>query len=141
MFEYYLFTEQDPIDCLKDLGKKNSIHKKVAYARDMRRASALTNKCAKFRDIVVKKNDLCSDIVGTAFSLYFDEKVDRKGFIVVPRDPAEDFSHYISTAIIGGLALDAKYIQKVKNIIFKYSEQLMPLSVRSWLSVTHNVNT
>ena len=33
MFEYYLFTEQDPIDCLKDLGKKIPIHKKVAYAR------------------------------------------------------------------------------------------------------------
>ena len=52
----------------------------------------------------------------------------------MPRDPAEDFSHYISTAIIGGLALDAKYIQKVKNIIFKYSEQINAF-IRAFMAI------
>ena len=124
MFEYYMFTEQDPIACLKDLGKKLPLHKKVSYARHIRRAEALLKKCAKFRDVVVKENNLVSDIVGTAFSLYFDEKVDKKGFVVIANDPAKDFCAYINQVIIGGLRLDDKYISKATNMILKYSDQI-----------------
>lgn len=134
MFEYYLFTEQDPIACLKEVGKKLPIHKKVMYARYVRRAEALTKQCSAFRDVVTKQRDLTHDIVGTAFSLYFDEKVDKKGFVVIAKDPAADFCEYVSTMIISGLALDDKYIQKVRNVISKYSKQINTF-IRAFMAI------
>jgi len=118
--EYYLFTKEDPIAKLRAAAKGLSIGSKMKVAGKIRQCEAHMRKSRKFRTFINLENPL-SDIVGSVFVLFFDEKIDKNQFMAIPRDPGTDFLLYFG-GTVGNM--DDKYIKKAQKIIISQSEDI-----------------
>lgn len=107
--EYYLFSKEDPIQKLNALAKGLPIHKKMKIAPYIRRAKALVKSSDSFRTILGAEDNTFDGFIGTLFVLYFEQKVDKKGFVVVSRDPSFDFISFVNK-FSGQLDITDKYI-------------------------------
>lgn len=114
--EYYLFSNEDPIQKLNALAKRLPIHKKMKVAPYIRRAKALAKSSDSFRTILSADENTLDGFIGTLFVLYFEEKVDKKGFVVVSRDPSYDFLKFI-TKVSSQLDITDKYIHNATTKI------------------------
>ena len=85
--EYSLFTKENPCDALRAMAKGMPINRKWKIAPYIRRADAQIRKAKSFRDILNDEDNLLYDTIASAFVVYFDQKVDRRGFVAIASDP------------------------------------------------------
>lgn len=121
--EYYLFSQEDPIETLKLLTANMTTYRKKTVAPLIRRAEAMVRKCKPFRDVLFQEDEF-SEIIATSFVLYFDQKVSRGGFVAVARDPSFDFVKFISGLMKNGIQLDDKYLRKANTFIINKSDAI-----------------
>jgi len=121
--EYYLFSQEDPIETLKLLTANMTTYRKKTVAPLIRRAEAHVRKCKPFRDVLFKEDEF-SEIIATSFVLFFDQKVSRGGFVAVARDPSFDFVKFISGLMANGIRLDDKYLRKANTFIINKSDAI-----------------
>ena len=121
--EYYLFSQEDPIETLKLLTAPMSVYRKRTVAPLIRRAEAMVKKCKPFREVLFKGDDF-SEMVATSFVLYFDQKVSRGKFVAVAKDPSFEFVKYVSGMMGGRKLVDDKYLKKVNSFIINKSDAI-----------------
>ena len=121
--EYYLFSQEDPIETLKLLTANMTTYRKRTVAPLIRRAEAMVRKCKPFRDVLFQEDEF-SEIIATSFVLFFDQKVSRGGFVAVARDPSFDFVKFISGLMANGIRLDDKYLRKANTFIINKSDAI-----------------
>lgn len=132
--EYSLFTKENPCDALRAMCKGMSINKKWKIAPFIRRADSQIRRAKSFRDILTDEDDLMSDVISSAFVLYFDMKVDRKGFVALASDPAYDFITFLDNMMADGMKMDDKYIKNVHNLIVRQSDSIDAF-IKAFISV------
>lgn len=132
--EYTLFTKENPCDALRSMCKGMSIHKKWKIAPYIRRADSQIRKAQSFRDLLNDEDNLMSDIISSAFVLYFDKKVDRNGFVAIAQDPTYEFINFIDELIGNGMKMDDKYIKNVHNMIVRQSDSIDAF-IKAFISV------
>lgn len=132
--EYSLFTKDNPCDALRSMCKGMSINKKWKIAPYIRRADSQIRKAQPFRDILNDEDSLMSDIIASAFVLYFDKKVDRKGFVALAQDPTYEFITFLDKMIDDGMKMDDKYMKNVHNMIVRQSDSIDAF-IKAFISV------
>lgn len=130
-FEYSLFTTEDPISKLKSVAKRLPIHKKFKLAPHIRRAAGLVKQSQKFRDIITDDKSIVSMFIGLSFATYFDEKLDKDRFILIPRNVTEDYIQYV---LNGPNGEDDKYMKQVTNLI-RANRKGIDSFVKAFLSI------
>jgi len=118
--EYYLFTKEDPIIKLRAKAKGLSIRSKMKVAPHIRSCESFMRKSKRFRDLINQETAL-SEIIGSIFVLFFDEKIDKRKFMSIPRDTSTDFLVFFGTCVA---AMDDKYIKKAQKIIISLSDDI-----------------
>ena len=118
--EYYLFTKEDPIVKLKASAKGLSIRSKMKVAPHIRSCEAFMRKSKTFREFINMETPL-SEIVGSVFVLFFDDKIDKTKFMSIPRDPSADFLMYFGKCMN---KLDDKYMKKAQKFIISQSDDI-----------------
>lgn len=121
--EYYLFSQEDPIETLKLLTAPLSPYRKRTVAPLIRRAEAMVKKCKPFREVLFKGDDF-SEMVATSFVIYFDQKVSKNKFVAVAKDPSFEFVKYVSGMMGGRKLVDDKYLKKVNSFIINKSDAI-----------------
>lgn len=121
--EYYLFSQEDPIETLKLLTANMTTYRKRTVAPLIRRAEAMVRKCKPFREILFKEDEF-SETIATSFVLYFDQKISRGKFVAVPKDPSFEFVKYVSGLMNNSIRLDDKYLRKVNTFIINKSDAI-----------------
>ncbi len=132
--EYSLFTKENPCDALRAMCKGMSIPRKLKIAPYIRRADAQVRKAQSFRDILNDEDSLMSDVIASAFVLYFDKKVDRNGFVAIAQDPTYEFITFIDKLVDDGMKMDDKYIKNVHNMIVRQSDSIDAF-IKAFISV------
>ena len=132
-FEYALFTKEDPIKLLKDAGSTLSIPRKVRYAPHVRRAQALVKKSQKFRDIITSERDLVGTVIGSTFSAYFGNKLDRGLYLAIPSDISKDYIEFIEVAC-KDFKISDKYMEGIIKVILHHSDYIDAF-VKAFLSI------
>ena len=130
-FEYSLFTTEDPISKLKSVAKRLPIQKKFKLAPHIRRAAGLVKQSKKFRDIITDDKSIVSLFIGLSFASYFDEKLDKDRFILIPRNITEDYIQYV---LNGPNGEDDKYMKQVINLIRAHKREIDSF-VKAFLSI------
>ena len=118
--EYYLFTKEDPVTKLKAMAKGLSIRSKMKVAPHIRSCESFMRKSKRFRDLINQETAM-SEIIGSIFVLFFEEKIDKRKFMSIPRDASTDFLVFFGTCVG---AMDDKYIKKAQKIIISLSEDI-----------------
>lgn len=132
-FEYYLFSKEDPIASLKDYAKDLTLSQKRKVSPYIRRAEGTTKTIKKFRDFLMDDN-LLSDVIGSAFMLYFDTYIDKRKYLCIPRDAAHDFSKYWESIVTKSDEADAKYMKKVNSVMSSNIKFIDPF-IKAFLSI------
>lgn len=132
--EYSLFTKEDPCEALRAMAKGLSIKKKWKIAPFIRRADAQVRKAKPFRDILTDEDNLLYDSIASAFVVYFDQKVDRRGFVAIASDPAYEFTKFIDCLTKDGMRIDDKYREKITGAIARQSDSIDAF-IKAFISV------
>lgn len=122
--EYSLFTKENPCDALRAMAKGMPINRKWKIAPYIRRADAQIRKAKSFRDILNDEDNLLYDTIASAFVVYFDQKVDRRGFVAIASDPGYDFIKFIDSLVKDGMKIDDKYRERIVCLIAKQSDSI-----------------
>lgn len=131
--EYYLFSQEDPIERMKEMAAPLNKYRKAKVAPYIRRAEAMVRKCEPFRKLLMAEDQM-SDIISTSFVMFFDSKIVRSNFLVIPKDPSFEFVKYVSGLMANGILLDDKYLKKANTIILNNSDAIDAF-VKAFLSI------
>ena len=83
----------------------------------------MVRKCKPFREVFFKEDDF-SEMISTAFVLYFDQKVSRGNFVAVAKDPSFEMVKFVSGMLGGRKLVDDKYLRKVNTFIINKSDAI-----------------
>ena len=135
--EYYLFTKEDPLKPIKDEAKKLSMPRKIKFGPQLRRTEVLIKKSKDFRTILLNDEADLANVIGAAFMLYFDAKIDKGRLVAIPRDCSIEFmaffNHFCKSKVEN---MDDKYMKKANSLILKYSE-----SIDFFIKAFHSIRT
>jgi len=135
--EYYLFTKEDPLKSIKDDAKGLSMARKMKLGPSIRRSEMFIRKSKDFRTILQSEEADLAGVIGAAFALYFDNKVDKGRFVAIPRDCGLEFLAYFNHFIERSTGnMDDKYIKKANSLILRYSE-----SIDSFVKAFHSIRS
>ena len=133
--EYYIFSQEDPIEVLKDRAATLTLAKKRKVSPYINRAAALLRKSDAFREALINADGTeIQEIMATSFILYFDKFVDKGRFVAIAKDPAFEFIRFISGLMGDGIKIDDKYLRKVNTFICQHSREIDAF-VKAFLSI------
>ena len=121
--EYLMFSQENPVDMLKDLATTLNLSRKRKVAPHIRRTEALIRNAQPFLKILMSEAEI-HDVIATSFVMYFDRKVSRGNFIAIARDPSFEFVKFISGLMKDGVKLEDKYLRRANTIILNNSDAI-----------------
>ena len=129
-YEYAIFTEEKPLQFLKDDCKSLPFFKRIKIAPYIKRAEALSRKAESWSKFIRCRGDYA--YICTLFMIYFDTKIDKDGKLMyIPRDPGREFLMFF---IATNNKSDDKYIKKANMLIRSYSESI-DYFIKAFLSI------
>lgn len=134
--EYHLYLSGDPIQTLKDDASKLSVSQKRVISPYIRRAEAFTKKSEPFRRLLRMDDgdNRVHDIIGIAWANYFEHKINKSKFMLIPRDPATDFMMYFGSMLKTERMASDKYMQKAQRLILSYDK-----SIDAFIKAFHSI--
>ena len=134
--EYHLYLGGNPIQALKDDASKLTLSQKRVIGPYIRRAEAFIKTSEPFRRLLRMDDgeNRVHDIIGIAWANYFENKINKGKYMVIPRDASIEFMMYFGSMLKGDRMESDKYMQKAQRLILSYEK-----SIDAFIKAFHSI--
>ena len=134
--EYHLYLDGNPIQTLKDEASKLTLSQKRVIGPYIRRAESFIKRSEPFRKLLRLDNgeDKILDLIGIVWAQYFEHKINKGKYMVIPKDVSMDFIEYFGMMAQKDKFPDDKYIKKAQSIILSHEK-----SIDSFIKAFHSI--
>ena len=134
--EYHLYLGGNPIQTLKDDASKLTLSQKRVIGPYIRRAESFIKRSEPFRKLLRLDTgeDKILDAIGIVWAQYFEHKINKGKYMVIPKDASMDFMEYFGSMAQKDKFPDDKYIKKAQRIILAHAK-----SIDSFIKAFHSI--
>jgi len=134
--EYHLYLGGNPIQTLKDDASKLTLSQKRVIGPYIRRAESFIKRSEPFRKLLRLDNgeDKILDTIGIVWAHYFEHKINKGKYMVIPKDASLDFMEYFGSMVQKDKFPDDKYIKKAQRIILSHEK-----SIDAFIKAFHSI--